>query len=118
MPLFEALVVDRIVLSSLDFSDLNIHNLLDYLSWRKGHLRSSRRITRAATRSVKISPLAVGELVKIDTGPLQGREGIVVEDRSPRIVLMVHLATRAAPVEMDRNCIRAIGIPPQPADSL
>jgi hypothetical protein len=81
-------------------------------------LRSSRRITRAAPRSVKISLLAAGELVKIDAGPLQGREGIVVEDRSPRIVLMVHLATKAALVEMDRDCIRAIGIPPQSTDSL
>jgi transcription antitermination factor NusG len=96
---------------------LLIHNLLDYSKLEAiGHLRSSRSV--AATRSESTFPLAVGERVMIDAGPLLGREGIILEDRSSRVVLLVHLATRAAPVEMDRDCIRPAAVPPQSADTL
>ncbi len=61
---------------------------------------------------------ATGQRVIIDDGPLLGREAIVMEERSARIVLLVKLATSVVPVEMDRDCIRTSGVPPQSAELL
>src|SRR5271165_3118182 len=51
--------------------------------------------------------IRVGERVRIDAGPLQGTEGILVRDKSSyRVVINVDLLNRGVAVELERDCVQ------------
>jgi len=68
-------------------------------------------IKRAASSGLSTTPwpyLQVGQVARIEEGPLQGLSGIVVKIKSGlKLVLSVHLLQRSIAVEIDRNWIRA-----------
>ena len=54
--------------------------------------------------------LKVGQLVRLDDGPLAGLEGILIETRKQfRIVVSVSLLQRSVAVEIDRNWVTPLG---------
>lgn len=61
----------------------------------------------------------VGETVRIEQGPLEGVEGVLVElKKGSRLVVSVSLLNRAVAVEVDAEWARPVArrwIPPQPA---
>lgn len=68
-------------------------------------------IQRVASSGLSTMPwpyLQVGQLARIEEGPLQGMSGIVVRIKSGlKLVLSVQLLQRSIAVEIDRNWIRA-----------
>jgi transcription antitermination factor NusG len=69
---------------------------------RKARLKPPSR----ADRRTVTEGLRAGDKVVIEEGPLLGLEGSVVEDRSPRIVISVHLLRTETFVEVDRAWVR------------
>jgi putative AlgH/UPF0301 family transcriptional regulator len=60
--------------------------------------------------------LLVGERIIVTGGPLEGSEGFVVEDRSPRVVFSISLARQPKlMIEIDRDWITPVSIPTQSA---
>ena len=54
--------------------------------------------------------LEVGQLVRLDDGPLAGLEGILIETRKQcRVVVSVVLLQRSVAVEIDRNWVTPLG---------
>lgn len=49
-----------------------------------------------------------GQLIRVETGPLQGLEGILVKKRGWRIVISVHLLRRSVAVEIDPDSIAPV----------
>lgn len=68
-------------------------------------------IHRVASSGLSTMPwpyLQVGQMARIEEGPLQGMSGIVVRIKSGlKLVLSVQLLQRSIAVEIDRNWIRA-----------
>jgi len=68
-------------------------------------------IKRAASSGLSTTPwpyLRVGQMARIEEGPLQGLSGIIVRIKAGlKLVLSVHLLQRSIAVEIDRNWIRA-----------
>jgi len=59
--------------------------------------------------------LSVGQLVRLDQGPLAGLEGILVETRKQhRIVVSVSLLQRSVAVEIERNWVTPLGTDRRP----
>ena len=59
--------------------------------------------------------LEVGQLVRLEHGPLKGVEGILVESRKQcRVVVSVTLLKRSVAVEIERNWITPLGADRQP----
>ena len=53
--------------------------------------------------------LRTGEMVRVESGPLEGLNGIVVRVKgSDRLVLSVSLLMRSVSAEIDRNCIKPL----------
>lgn len=76
-------------------------------------------IQRAGSSGLSTMPwpyLQVGQMARIEEGPLQGMSGIVVRIKSGmKLVLSVQLLQRSIAVEIDRAWIRATH-PPGPAE--
>jgi transcription antitermination factor NusG len=51
-----------------------------------------------------------GQKIRVEKGPLQGLEGIIVKKRSWRIVISVELLRRAVAVEIDPESIASVGL--------
>src|SRR5258708_22660039 len=68
-------------------------------------------IKRAASSGLSTTPwpyLHVGQMARIEEGPLHGLSGIIVRIKAGlKLVLSVHLLQRSIAVEIDRNWIRA-----------
>jgi len=59
--------------------------------------------------------LNVGQLVRLDDGPLAGLEGILIETRKQcRIVVSVSLLQRSVAVEIERNWVTPLGADHRP----
>jgi transcription antitermination factor NusG len=59
--------------------------------------------------------LNVGQLVRLDDGPLAGLEGILIENRKQyRIVVSVSLLQRSVSVEIQRNWVTPLGADRRP----
>jgi transcription antitermination factor NusG len=59
--------------------------------------------------------LNVGQLVRLDDGPLAGLEGILIETRKQyRIVVSVSLLQRSVAVEIERNWVTPLGADRRP----
>jgi len=56
-----------------------------------------------------------GQQVRIEKGPLQGLEGILIKKRTWRIVISVQLLRRSVAVEIDPSSITPITRPPMDA---
>jgi transcription antitermination factor NusG len=75
-------------------------------------------IQRAVRSGLPAEPwehLEVGQLVRLDEGPLAGLEGILVETRKQyRVVVSVSLLKRAVAVEIERNWVTPLGADRRP----
>jgi transcription antitermination factor NusG len=59
--------------------------------------------------------LEVGQLVRVDDGPLAGLEGILIETRKQyRVVVSVSLLKRSVAVEIERNWVTPLGAERRP----
>ena len=59
--------------------------------------------------------LSVGQLVRLDDGPLAGLEGMLIETRKQyRIVVSVSLLQRSVAVEIERNWVTPLGTDRRP----
>ena len=59
--------------------------------------------------------LRIGEEVRIESGPLQGLKGILVEMRGARrLVLSVSLLQRSVAVEIDATLVKSLGVVDRP----
>ena len=59
--------------------------------------------------------LKVGQLVRLDDGPLAGLEGILIETRKQyRVVVSVSLLQRSVAVEIERNWVTPLGADRRP----
>lgn len=70
-------------------------------------------IRAAMTSGYRVEPcpyLELGQKVRIESEPLQGLEGILVNFKgNHRIVLSVTLLRRSVALEIDRSCVRPMG---------
>jgi transcription antitermination factor NusG len=60
------------------------------------------------TQRSEDNQFAVGQRVRIHIGPLGGLDGVVVDNRAPRLVLSVHLIHTTTHVELDQDSIVAV----------
>ena len=69
-------------------------------------------IQRAVGSGLRLEPwayLEVGQLVRLDLGPLAGLEGILIETRKQyRVVVSVSLLQRSVAVEIERNWVTPV----------
>ena len=69
------------------------------------------RIQASCTSGLQIVPwpyLERGDLVRVECGPLQGVEGIFVNEKNTcRLVVSVEILSRSVAVEVDRDWVRA-----------
>jgi transcription antitermination factor NusG len=61
-----------------------------------------------STQRFKSDQFQVGQRVRIQVGPFRGLEGVVMEDRAPRVVLSVRLVRTAAEMEVDLDWITPV----------
>jgi transcription antitermination factor NusG len=70
------------------------------------------RIQVSCASGLQLTPwpyLATGDLVRVECGPLQGIEGIFVNEKNTfRVVLSVEMLRRSVAVEVDRDWVRPI----------
>jgi transcription antitermination factor NusG len=70
------------------------------------------RIQASCASGLEITPwpyLERGDLVRVECGPLQGVEGIFLNEKNTcRLVVSVEILRRSVAVEVDRNWIRPI----------
>jgi transcription antitermination factor NusG len=75
-------------------------------------------IQRAVRSGLPAEPwahLEVGQLVRLEEGPLAGLEGILIETRKQcRVVVSVSLLQRAVAVEIERNWVTPLGADRRP----
>ncbi len=72
-------------------------------------LSAVRQITESQLQAQPHRYLAVGEIVRVETGPLEGLVGIILRTKgSDRLVVSVSLLMRSVSVEIDRNCVSPI----------
>ena len=82
--------------------------------WRLCYLASDR--PTAWTDPIEGKPrLDVGDRVRIDDGPLEGLEGLVVEDHPPRVIISVRLARKMTMVEIERDWVKSVPLSAQSA---
>jgi hypothetical protein len=81
-------------------------------------LKRDRNRNRQPDLSVRTDAFHPGERIIVTGGPLKGNEGVVVEDRPPRVVVSIHLLQQNVLVEMDRDWIMPFTIPQQSAKNL
>jgi len=68
-----------------------------------------QRLMRSGVPAEPWPRLEIGQEVEIDSGPLQGCKGILVEiKRRPRLVLSVSLLQRSVLVELDEDWVRNV----------
>jgi transcription antitermination factor NusG len=71
------------------------------------------QIHASCTSGLQVTPwpyLERGDLVRVECGPLQGVEGIFVQEKNTsRLVVSVQILRRSVAVEVDRNWVRPIG---------
>ncbi|MGO4883103.1 MAG: transcription termination/antitermination protein NusG [Bryobacteraceae bacterium] len=71
------------------------------------------QIQASCASGLQVTPwpyLERGDLVRVECGPLQGIEGIFVNEKNTsRLVVSVQILRRSVAVEVDRNWIRPIG---------
>ena len=59
--------------------------------------------------------LKAGEMVEVQTGPLEGLKGMIVRTKGcDRLIVMVTLLMRSVSVEIDRRWVKPIGVSPRP----
>ena len=72
-------------------------------------LSAIRQITECQVRTEPCPYLAVGEVVRVESGPLEGLVGIVLRIKgSDRLVVSVSLLMRSVSVEVNRSCVKAV----------
>lgn len=77
------------------------------IAWSKRvfGLSINKPMSMMPTQRFEGSQFAVGERVMIRLGPLGGLDGVVVENRAPRVVLRVQLIHTSTCVEMDQDSL-------------
>ena len=83
-------------------------------------IEAIRTIVTSGQDALPWNFLPVGCLARIEEGPLQGLEGILIEvKKQHRLVVSVTLLQRSVAVEVDRNWVTPVRKParPDPADS-
>jgi putative AlgH/UPF0301 family transcriptional regulator len=82
-------------------------------------VKSDQRKAKLPNLPLPRSVLLVGERIIVTGGPLEGSEGFVVEDRSPRVVLSIGLPRPSnVMIEIDRDWITPVSIRTQSATFL
>ena len=72
-------------------------------------LSAIRQITESPVRAEPCPYLAVGEGVRVESGPLEGLVGIVLRIKdTDRLVVSVSLLMRSVSVEINRTCLRPL----------
>ena len=72
-------------------------------------LSAIRQITECQVRAEPCPYLAVGEVVRVESGPLEGLVGIVLRVKSSdRLVVSVSLLMRSVSVEINRSCVKPV----------
>jgi len=66
-------------------------------------VKNRKKKIRASTLKGRSVVLSVGARVVVKGGPLEGSEGIVVEDRQKRVVISMRREHGTVMVEMDRE---------------
>jgi len=66
-------------------------------------VKNRKKKIRASTLKGPGVVLSIGARVVVKGGPLQGSEGIVVEDRQKRVVISIRREHGSVLVEMDRE---------------
>ncbi len=75
----------------------------------QSELSAIRHITEAQVRAEPCPYLAVGEMVRVESGPLEGLVGIVLRTKgSDRLVVSVSLLMRSVSVEIDRSWVKPV----------
>jgi transcription antitermination factor NusG len=75
----------------------------------ESELSAIRHITEAQVRAEPCPYLAVGEMVRVESGPLEGLVGIVLRTKgSDRLVVSVSLLMRSVSVEIDRSWVKPV----------
>jgi transcription antitermination factor NusG len=68
-----------------------------------------RRVIESRVATQPWPYLKMGQLVTVETGPLEGLRGVVVRAKgSDRLVVSVSLLMRSVSVEIDRNCVKPV----------
>jgi transcription antitermination factor NusG len=76
----------------------------------ESEIASIRHVMASGAHTEPCAYIAVGELVRVESGPLEGLTGIVLRSkRSDRIVVSVSLLQRSVCVELDRYSIKPLG---------
>ena len=70
----------------------------------------AQNLTMPITQRIKDNQFAVGQRVRIQMGPLGGLDGVVVDNRAPRLVLSVRLIHTTTHVELDQDSIVAVPV--------
>ena len=72
-------------------------------------LSSIRLITASQLQAQPHPYLAVGETVRVESGPLEGLVGIIVRMKgSDRLVVSLSLVMRSVSVEIERTCVQPV----------
>jgi len=67
-----------------------------------------RRVVASGLNLEPVEYLRAGDRVTVEAGPLAGLEGVLLETRQGRrLVVSVHLLQRSVAVELDRTAVRA-----------
>ncbi len=75
----------------------------------ESELSAIHHITEAQVRAEPCPYLAVGEVVRVESGPLEGLVGIVLRTKgSDRLVVSVSLLMRSVSVEIDRSLVKPV----------
>jgi transcription antitermination factor NusG len=75
----------------------------------QGEISAIRSVMSSGVSSHPYPYLETGDMVEVDSGPLEGLSGIVLRNRgSDRLVISVTLLRRSVSVEIDRHRVRPI----------
>jgi transcription antitermination factor NusG len=75
----------------------------------EAEIASIRHVMASGARTEPCAYIAVGELVRVESGPLEGLTGIVLRSKgSDRIVVSASLLQRSVSVEVDRYSVKPL----------
>ena len=78
---------------------------------KEGEIRAIQSAVQSGLPAEPWAFLEVGQLVRLEDGPLSGLEGLCIEVRKQhRIVVSVPLLRRSVAVEIDRAWVRPLGV--------